>query len=166
MFSRKAKIHGLAATYGLATHARDIWKEHPALRTATEKAVERFGYLSLDGGNNVLVGLAIRDGVKAHNEAVRLESKNSPAIHYYRAFYERLSDVLDWRIIAGEECWQPLKANLNDLVGELHIEPAKKRWNHQVMTPIKAILLSFMDEEASEVIIGIKPLGSKASKSS
>jgi hypothetical protein len=159
MHSKKAKIHGLAARYGVGVHARDIWDEHPTTRQFTEKAFNRFGFLSLDANKNILVAEAIRDGVSAYNSASKANAKPGPAVYYLHAFFLRLSKALDHEIYVGGSRWQPLTMNLNDMVGgETVVSPESKKWKHKEMTSLKAILLSFMDEEASVVITGVKAI--------
>ena len=157
MYSKKAKIHVMAARYGVGVHARDIWDEHPAIRQMTEKAFTRFGFLSLDSDRNILVAEAIRDGVSAYNCASRSDAKPSPAAHYLHAFFLRLSNALDHEIHVGGARWQPLTMNLNDMVGgETVVSADPKKWKHKEMTSLKAILLSFMDEESSVVVCKVK----------
>ena len=158
MQNKKAKIHGLASKYGVGIHAREIWAEHPSTRTMTELALTRFGYLTLDEGTNVLVAEGIRDGVVAYCTAKNSGSESEAPIHYLKAFFDRLSTALHYEIFVGECRWQPLTMNLNDMVGgETIVSPAEKKWKHKDITPLQGMLLSFMDEDASNVILKLKP---------
>lgn len=151
--NRKAKIHGLASRYAMATHARVIWREHPYVRDITELTFARFGYVSLDEGKNILVAEAIRDGVLAYRSAVRNEGQDIAPASYLRAFFERMSLILTYEIRIGGVRWQPLKHSFTDMVGEISVSEVKQKWPSKTTTPLHAMLLSFMDEPASRIVL-------------
>lgn len=154
--NKKAKIHGLAAKFGLATHAREIWNEHPYVRDITEQVFTRFGYLSLDNGKNILVAEAIRDATTAYNAAARQSPNLAPSVCYLRAFFDTVAHVLAFEIFIGDVRWQPLKNSFTDLVGEIKVSEKKEKWPVKDITPLTAIVLSFMEEDSAAAIISCK----------
>lgn len=154
--NKKAKIHGLAAQYGLATHARNIWNEHPYVRSLTEQAFHRLGYLSLDNGASLLIGEAIRDGVVSYNLTTRLALSEPAPVCYLRAFFESLARVLAFEIMIGEVRWQPLKSAFTDLVGEIQVTGIKVKWPTKAISPLEVMVLAFMDEESSAAVLACR----------